>query len=419
MKHYKELKFEKDNLQELRKVLIDISQLDAKGWVHVDRFRDQFALKYEIPVTDVISFASPFYKYQPPQTEHIIFSGVVFIGIQENSIIVLDIIDQFKEHKLPVHLYNYVLRQFIQDIVNPNNKIFKDYIGIIKSKREKPAAHKIQIEKKQKKSLVISASPDKYNVFNYRVKKPVHFFDPTGKGEMLLQEADELYIDKKNKIDYFTLNNIALLLSVSSKATGEAKALLKKIKEKNKLTDPIKTLILSTGLICDYIEKVQTSIVFTYTTIEAFVNLSIPENYEYVKLVKEAGVSYEKKYYRDSVERLIPLKEKLTVVLPDIYDTNPIETEKFFARFTNLEELRNKIIHQKSIEHTELYNDYFKASIFDLCKVSEDIIEFFYENCKNDFSTNPLWPWIKGKEKILPKAKFKPEYFEKSGSIYD
>lgn len=91
----------------------------------------------------------------------------------------------------------------------------------------------------------------------------------------------------------------------------------------------------------------------------------------------------------------------------------------YLSRFIELEKLRHSIIHQKTIEHTEFYKEYFNYSIFELCGVAEKIIQFFYENCLYDFSTNPLWPWITGKEDIFPRSHYNPDWFEKSGSIYD
>lgn len=414
MRHYKELKFEKDNTLELEKVLLEIENIKANKWSFDTNLRDKFSKESGIPNSKLISLLSPHYTHIISDSENKIFRGLVHIGIQNNSIKVIDIFDQFNEKKMPALLFNYVLHNFIQDIVIPNPKIFSNYTGTVEIKRDKPVIPTRKTSQTPKKLLVISTNPEKFEIFNYRTKKPIHYTHPKGEGEgeVLFQASEELIIDKKNKIDYFTPNNIALLLSVSNNALQDAKVLLKQIKKKNEFKDKIEEVKFSTSLICDYIEKIQTAIVFTYTTLEAFVNLSIPEEYEYCKIAKEAGVSYEKKYKRDSIERLIPLKEKLTDVLPDIYDTKQIEKEKFFGRFANLEELRNKIIHQKSIEHTELYNDYFKESIFDFCKVSEDIIDFFYENCKNDFSTNPMWPWIKGKkENLLPRAEYRAEDF--------
>lgn len=415
MRHYRELKFEKNNTKELEKVLKEIAKIKSNDWIYEAKLSREFSIETGIPISNLVSFLSPYYTHVISETEKEVFRGLIHIGIQNNSIIIIDIIEQLNEKKMSVQLFNYVLHNFIDDIVMTNPQIFNEFTGTLKLKRDKPKITNQTIKPKEKKSLVISTTGDEYEIFNYRIKKPIHYIHPKGQVEMLIQESDELILEKKNKIDYFTPNNIALLMSVSNKATIEAKVLLNEIKKENEIISNVDKVKLSTELICDYIEKIQTAIVFTYTTLEAFVNLSIPEDYKFSKIIKEAGVVYEKRYTRDSIERLIPLKEKLTMVLPDIYDTDHIEKESFFGRFSNLEELRNKIIHQKSIEHTELYNDYFKESIFDLCKVSEDIIDFFYENCKKDYSTNPMWPWIKGKnEKLIPKREYKSEYFKKA-----
>lgn len=312
-----------------------------------------------------------------------------------------------------------MLQNFLKEVIIPNSEILKGFQLKTELKREKPTIPKKLIQKTPKKSLVISLTPDKYKIFDKRVKKPIHFISPDNIGEMLLQEADEIDLNKDKKITFFTPNNISILLSISEKALTKAKDIYEKFEIEVESTDPVGIVKLTTSLVCDYIENIQTAIIFAYSALESFVNLSIPDDYEYSIIQKDAGVSYEKKYIRDSIERLVPLKDKLSKVLPDIYDTEPIEKEDFFCRFSILENLRHKIIHQKSIESTELYKDYFRESIFDICQISVDIINFYYENCQHHFSTNPIWPWIKEKENLFPKARFESKDFEVLGDIYN
>jgi len=419
MRHYREFKLEKDNLTGLRKVLISLSDNIPKGWFVNSKLIDDFIKDKDILSDDIICFLSPYYTHVISKEEKKVFRGKIFFGIRENNLIVFDIIEQFDEIKLPVHLYNYVLQNFLKEVIIPNSEIFKGYQIKTALKREKPTIPRKKELVTSKKSLVISLTPAKYKIFDKRVKKPIHFVAPDKTGEMLLQEADELRINKNKKITFFTPNNISLLLSISEKALLNAKYLYKKIGIEEKDINPVEFVKLTTSLVCDYIENIQTAIIFSYTALESFVNLSIPDDFEYSKIQTDAGVAYEKKYIRDSIERLIPLKEKLEKVLPDIYDTEPIENEDFFNRFSILENLRNKIIHQKSVESTELYKDYFKDSIFQLCQISVDTINFFYENCQHNFSTNPIWPWIKGKEYLFPKAEFNSKKFEVIGDIYN
>ena len=48
--------------------------------------------------------------------------------------------------------------------------------------------------------------------------------------------------------------------------------------------------ILNTKIIYNYIEEIQTAIVFGYTALEAFSNLSIPEKYVYTAKPNSKGI---------------------------------------------------------------------------------------------------------------------------------
>ncbi len=126
MRHYKELKFERDNTLELEKVIAEIANIKADKWECDMNLRDKFSKETEIPTSKLVSLLSPYYTHVISDTEKKVFRGLVHIGIQNNSIIIIDIIEQLDEKKMPVHLFNYVLHNFIQDIVIPNPKIFSD-----------------------------------------------------------------------------------------------------------------------------------------------------------------------------------------------------------------------------------------------------------------------------------------------------
>lgn len=419
MRKYRNLKIELNNKEKLQSIISKLKKIEVNDWKVNPSLCKQFAEKYNIIEEELVAFVSQYLKNLNPKSEKEVFAGTVYFGIKGNQLIVYDIISLIEGSKLPVHLYNIILQKFISDIIKPHPEIFGQTKGIIEIEQNKP---KIPIvssrQPNSKKSLVISANPQEFEVFDYRLKRPVHYMSRTGNGEALMLEGDEVNIGKK-KINYFTPNNIGILLSVSNKSRDNAKSLLKEIKNRKKIKIPIEDIKDSSTIICDYIEQIQTSIVFTYTSIEAFVNLSIPKDYEYFEIKKEAGVHYEKRFQGDSIERLLPLKTKLKEILPDIYETDAIDKEKFFLDFDRLESLRNKIIHQKSIEHTELYKEYFKNTIFTVCEVANKLISFFYENCEEDFSTNPIWPSINGKEKNFPKSYFDANDFEVVGSIND
>lgn len=280
-------------------------------------------------------------------------------------------------------------------------------------------------KKKGKHLLIINLKPDDYKIFDQRIKKPltIEVFGKVDEGgSMVLQETDEISI-KGKPFDYFTPNNVAVLLSISSKALNKARKLFDENLnpdnseiELSKASDKIEFLKSKSQEVCDYIEEIQTSIVFAYTSLEAFANLSIPEGYYHIQTIKNKGI--DERFDKKAIERWISLTIKLQTILPKIYKTSPIKKNKKWSYFTKLEKYRHEIVHQKSIEHTDFYKVYFQRDIFSICECAEGIIKFFYDQHSLEKS-NPLWPWIVGNEKEFPIFQGDPEHYEVIGNIYE
>jgi len=76
----------------------------------------------------------------------------------------------------------------------------------------------------KKLTLVVGINPDKYEIDDHRLRKPVwHQKHINGQlvASGLLQELDQIVI-ARNDITYFQPNNIALLLSISKKQLANA-----------------------------------------------------------------------------------------------------------------------------------------------------------------------------------------------------
>lgn len=281
---------------------------------------------------------------------------------------------------------------------------------------------------KGKLGLVVGTTPDRFKLGDTRLMKPVcHQTYENGslQGSMLIQDIDKVSVSKNNNITYFVPNNVALLLSVSHKALNAAKKIYT-----NNFSDPEVELDLdkmdgdkklmmnsASSLVCDYLERIQTSIVFGYTALEAFVNLSIPENYTYTAEKNNKGICevFDKK----AIERWMPLKTKIKNILTEIYDTKRVDNQKWWGQFSSLEQYRNDIIHQKSISHTEFYKIYFKQSIFDVCISPSKVIRFFHDAHAEDNRTNPIWPWMEGAESLPVNTSYDSSKFEVVGNMYE
>lgn len=273
--------------------------------------------------------------------------------------------------------------------------------------------------------LVVASTPEEYELKEIRANKPICFQNGKDKTQaIILQEIDNVvFQDKMNiqrKMNYYAPNNIALLLSVSRKSIKSAENLYLKYFCKDEFfkfsNDSSSKLIKNSAIIYDYIEFIQTSIVFGYTAIEAFCNISIPDNYKYETKNNKGILEY---YDKDSIERWITLKEKLSKILIEIYETSNIKTNEVWSNFCEFESYINNIIHQKRIDGTDFYKEYFNKKIFKICEVPEHILKFYFENKKYD-KTNSLWPWIiNGKNEFPINYNLKDTYFEITDNIFE
>ncbi|HEY5536082.1 MAG TPA: hypothetical protein VIL99_14245 [Ignavibacteria bacterium] len=279
-----------------------------------------------------------------------------------------------------------------------------------------------------KQGLVYCIQPEQYDIFDERINKPIcikNVENGIEKGSMVFQELDEVYF-KKNPLTYFPPNNVGLLLSISKNHLKNAKELFNtEINPNNVNHSFVNTtnnkkefLKQKSKLVADYIEIIQVCIVFGYTTLEAFTNLSITEDYIYKVNIKKKGVTEH--YDKSAIERWVSLNDKISKILTDIYKTKKVEGTKFWSYFVKLEKYRHDIIHQKSIERTDFYKKYFTSDIFDICACPELILKFFYEANSSKQKTNPLWPWLINKDKEFPfTTDFKPTNFEVIGNLFE
>ncbi|MBW2632179.1 MAG: hypothetical protein JRC90_10590 [Deltaproteobacteria bacterium] len=75
---------------------------------------------------------------------------------------------------------------------------------------------KKQKEKDGKLGLVVGTTPDRFELGDTRLMKPVchqKYENGSLQGSMLIQDIDKVSLSKKSSITYFVPNNVALLLS--------------------------------------------------------------------------------------------------------------------------------------------------------------------------------------------------------------
>jgi hypothetical protein len=280
-----------------------------------------------------------------------------------------------------------------------------------------------------KMGLVVGLFPERYQIADQRLNKPVcHQRIENGEilGSMLLQDIETAPIEKGREITYFCPNNIAVLLSVSSKSVAKAKRLYEdyfhtpsaQLRLEQVEGDKKAFLNGISSTVCDYIEHVQTAVVFAYTALETFANLSIPEAYKYETENKSKGI--REIYDKEAIERWLPLKVKFQQILREIYDTKKLEEQKWWGHFSNLERYRNEIVHQKTISSTSFYKEYFKMSVFKACESPPQVIRFFYEAHAEQNRTNPIWPWLVNEKNYFPvNTQYDSKHLEVIGNVHE
>ena len=135
---------------------------------------------------------------------------------------------------------------------------------------------------------------------------------------------------------------------------------------------PLLTLNFSTShnqkdtQLFDYFEHVMGSIVFAFMAIESFANDEIPDDYQYLRISSKDGKS--EKLGKDGMERIIPLDEKLDLILPEILQKGSPKGTKNWEDYIGLKRLRHDIVHLKSLDRIssnpkEMYPDSIWAKL--------------------------------------------------------
>lgn len=277
---------------------------------------------------------------------------------------------------------------------------------------------------KETEFYIVGIKPEEYKIKDIRANKPICFMDKQDSSlSMVVEEIDNIkYNDnseKERKIEYCAPNNVSILLSTSKRFIKDAKKIFNTTFSSDdffkKVTEKEKKLYKNSKVIYDYIEIIQIAIVFSYTALESFANLSIPDGYFY-ESKNNKGIL--EKYDKDSIERWMSLKDKLSKVLVELFKTKDIKKEKFWNDFCDFEKIRNSIIHQKAVDGRDFYKNYFNKNIFKLCEVSEKIIIFFINN-NNSNLVCPMWPWVDGAKNFIPITHHVEDEVEVIGNIFE
>ncbi len=124
----------------------------------------------------------------------------------------------------------------------------------------------------------------------------------------------------------------------------------------------------------DYFEIAITSVIFAYTAIEAFANICIPNGFTYSYTDKK-GV--EITVGKEFIEKSYSLRDKLKIILPTILECASPTQEKWWEKFTELENLRDEIIHSKDSKSEDRYSKLLSTSLIRKVDVHKDVIQYY------------------------------------------
>jgi hypothetical protein len=110
-----------------------------------------------------------------------------------------------------------------------------------------------------------------------------------------------------------------------------------------KLNDKLSEVVINE--LYEYFGLTNGFIIFLFTTIEAFINRKIPENYNYT-IVRSTKTEI---YNNEQIQRQISFDDKLKVILKEVSSKNFIKDYPLkYQHIINLKEFRDSIVHTKA-----------------------------------------------------------------------
>lgn len=196
----------------------------------------------------------------------------------------------------------------------------------------------------------------------------------------ILGQNEILNVDGR-KISFTGPNNISICLSIAHKQYEVSrKMFMRHIAPKlNNGKSEVSFTHIQTSKVYDYFEHLQTSIIFIYTAVEAFGNVAIPEDFTFEKINNK---KVREIWDKENIERWLSTTEKISDIVPGILKVESPKKEKFWTDFKKLEEIRNEIIHQKTVTNevnvsSKYLHEFFNPKIFNIIRSGFLVIDYF------------------------------------------
>jgi hypothetical protein len=146
-----------------------------------------------------------------------------------------------------------------------------------------------------------------------------------------------------NEISVPVPNATAMMLNSSRRAYKSAEELRRK--DKLDVRGNHNGVFKNNAVAIDYLELMIESVVTAHIGVEAFANEWIPEDHIYSKTTKEGIL---KTYNKEEIERYIPLCEKLSDILPNLFSIASPKGLKYWQHYSRLKKIRDRITHMKA-----------------------------------------------------------------------
>lgn len=212
--------------------------------------------------------------------------------------------------------------------------------------------------------------------FTPRSNRPLVCVDTEEDQCVFFQEVITTKIENK-KLSFARPNEISLSMNIAKKSLEKSLEIRNKMLKSFGGEKSVDLYGEQVNDIYDYLEEVQKTIIFSYKAIESLCNSAIPSDYTYKKAISKKGI--HEIYDKSAIERWITTTEKVSKILPNIYNCATPTKQSFWGHFKKLEELRNDIIHSKSGSTSALLSELLSSDIDKYFKSCERMLLFFYK----------------------------------------
>lgn len=240
-----------------------------------------------------------------------------------------------------------------------------------------------------------------HHIFDKRVQKPIVYRVGDLGEDVTMQETLNYKVGKCH-LRFYKPNATAIFLSSSEKELTQAKKIYNALII-NKITkrDQFNLSDDDTVLLYDYMEHIQSAIVMAFTAVECLINELVPGDFIYRKKLKDGRIE---ELNRKDIERWMSTIDKITLVIPSALNINNPTTYNFWPKFTKLKDLRNDIIHSRSIlpieieENQRIFSLLLNDSVFGKIKSASELINKIH----SELPPHQVMPILKETENIEP-----------------